>query len=218
MSLTTPPVRVSYPTVITPRTFQGGDGAPQYSIVLMFDKKNKEHKAFLKKLNEAAIKVKNEAWPNPDNAPRIPIVGHDKSPIKDADKNCNGQGVPLHEKNPEYAGHFIVRAASYDQPAVVDRDKSEIVAKNKVYGGCMCEVNINPYARKRKENPGISIGLNGVRFWTDGDSFGGSRPDVDDMFGDAESEDPGNYSDDEDLFGDGGEGAVKDPLDDDIPF
>lgn len=199
-NMTTPPIRVSFPTLFTPRSI--GDGAPSYSIVAMFDKKSVEQMAYLKSFKQACDKILTEEWPDPATRPRIPTMGHDKSVIKDGDTALNQQGVPLSEKNPEYAGHYIVRAATYSSPPIVvgpGGASDVIVDKNKVYGGCWCQVNMNPYARKRKDNPGISCGLNGVQFVRNGDSFGGGRPQADDMFSPVEGGDTG--FDDFDPFG-----------------
>ena len=209
-NLTTPAVRVSYPSVFTPRAINPGD-TPKYGIVIMLDKTDDEHKTFIKKLHAEAKAAQTAKWPDPAKAPRIPLVGHDLSPIKDGDKAMNKQGIPLAEKNPEYVGHWIVRANTVDAPIVVDRSKAEILDKRKVYGGCYCKVNLNPYAYDTKGNMGITFGLNGVQFWSEGESLGGSRPVVDDMFESEGADDPANYGDGgEDLFGAG--------ADEDIPF
>lgn len=191
-SMTTPPVRVSYPQVFEPRAFQGG--TPQYSIVMMFDKSNEVHRQFLGQLKAACEAVLIEAWPDVATRPRIPVFGHDKSPMKDADKNCNQQGIPLSEKNTEYAGHVIVRAASMDPVVLVDGAVRPLTDKNAVQGGYWCHVSLNPYARKRKDNPGVSIGLNGVQLVRTDSTFGGGRPAVSDMFGVTEAENPDNYA------------------------
>lgn len=224
MNTTTPPVRVSYPTLFTARAVNPGDD-PKFGIVLMFDKTNAEHKECLRKLFADAQAVFNEEWPDPATAPRIPLVGHDKSPIKDGDKALNQQGVPVKEKNPEYAGHFIIRAGTFQRKPVVDRDRAEILDSNAVYGGCFCKVNINPYTYNYPTSKGVTFGLNGVQFWKDDDPFGGARgPTLGDMF------EPGNVSSqngsaDDDPFG-GGSGRQTGKVgattvigpDDEIPF
>lgn len=191
-AITTPPVRVSYPTLFTARAFQAGQD-PTFSIVLMFSKTDKDHVAAVKALHDEAKKVFAETWPDPAKAPRIPIVGHDKSPIKDGDKACDAQGVPICEKNPEYAGHYIVRAGSKQKPVVVDRNRQELLDKTAVYGGCFCKINLNPFTYNRTENKGVTFGLNGVQLWADGEPFGNGRPKVDQMFEAAGADDPSNY-------------------------
>ena len=194
MAVTTPPVRVSFPTVFKPRGFQNSD--PKYSVTMMFDKTDDTHMAALTKVRKEAEAVLEDKWPDPEKRPRIPIVGHDKSPIKDGDKSCNQQGVPIVEKNKEYAGHFIIRAASASKPPVVDRGMEEIVDTNMIYGGCYCKINFNAYAYDVQTNKGVTFGLNGVQFWDDGDAFGGGRRSVGDMFtADSGADDPSNYSD-----------------------
>ena len=201
-NITTPAVRVSYPTVFAPRAVNPGD-TPKYGVVLMFEKGNPEHMENIKRLHQAAQDVFNEKWPDPNDpgTPRIPLVGHDRSPIKDGDKALNAQGIPISEKNPEYAGHWIIRANTTSRPMVVDRNKAEVLDSNIIYGGCFCKVNINPYAYDTAGNKGVTFGLNGVQFWGNGESFGGGRPPVDDMFDSAGADDPANYA-----------GAADDPF------
>ena len=198
---TTPAVTVCFPNVFQMRSYKGG--TPSYSVRLMFDKSNKEHMDFLKLLAADMKSVLERQWPDEATRPRIPVVGHDKSPIKDGDKNCNGQGIPFKEKNPEVAGHFFFNCSKYTEGLiVVDRNKAEILNKGDIYSGCKCKVNINAYARTRADNPGVSIGLNGVQKWEDGERIGGGAPSVDEMFtADSGADDPNNY--DGDGFFDG---------------
>jgi hypothetical protein len=190
-TITTPPVRVSFPQIFVPKAI--ADGEPRYSIALMFDKNNPEHKECLKQLRAEAQTALEEKWPDPAKRPRIPIVGDTLSCIKDGDTTKNKQGVPLCEKSQAYAGHFIISAASKQKPAVVDRRMQEVLDKSIVYGGCYCKVNINAYAFDVKSNAGVTFGLNGVQVWKDGDPFG-NRPRTIDMFSaDEGQDDPSNY-------------------------
>jgi hypothetical protein len=194
-AITTPPVRLSYTnSLFTPRAMTAGQ-TPKYSVVLLFDKTNKEQMAALKTLHDLAKACHSEKWPDPAKAPRIPMIGHDKSPIKDADKAADSQGVPLIEKNPEYAGHFIIRASTTTKPILVDRQRQELLDKEVIYGGCYAKVNLNPYAYSGTENKGVTFGLNGVQFWSDGERFGGGRPKMEDMFEAGSADDPANYGD-----------------------
>ena len=47
---TSPPVRISFPALFQPRSYQGG--APRFSVKVMFDKSDAEHKKFLNQLAE----------------------------------------------------------------------------------------------------------------------------------------------------------------------
>jgi len=217
---TTPEVVVTFPQVFKMKSVNGGK--PAKSIRIMFDKKNQDHLAFLKSLRDDMTKVMLEQWPNEADRPRIPIVGHDKSPIKDGDTNCNGKGIPFKEKTPEVVGHYFIQASKYptdsnpeaDLP-IVDRNKAVIMNAGDIYSGCTCKVNISTYARTRSDNMGVSISLNGVQKIKDGERIGGGGgPSVDDMFEASGSDDPLSYNAGEkDFFG------SNTPVpDDDIPF
>ena len=197
---TSPAVRVSYPTLFNPRAFQAGS-EPKYSITLMIDKKNEEQMKFLKQLHTDMQEALIEAWPDESKRPRVSLIGDTRSPIKDGDKTVNNNGIPLAEKNPEYEGHFIIRASTASRPVVVDRNKSEILDANEIYGGCFCKVCLNAYTYAMSANSGVTFGLNGVQKWSDGDSFGGGRMSADAMFEAAGgSDDPANYQPGGDPF------------------
>ena len=192
---TTPAVRVSYPTLFNPRAFQAG-ATPKYGIALMFEKSNKEHMDFLKQLHGDMKAALEEKWPDESKRPRIALMGDTRSPIKDGDKTVNNQGIPIAEANPEYEGHWIIRANTATRPIVVDRNKAEILDANEIYGGCMCKVNLNVYTYDMSANKGVTVGLNGVQKWADGESFGGGRPSADSMFEAAGgADDAANYGD-----------------------
>lgn len=212
---TTPPVRISYPTVVTPRAFAAGDD-PKFSVVMMFDKKNKDHMSFLKDIREDLQACLEEKWPDAANRPRTPLVGATLSPIKDGDKTVNREGIPYKEKNPEYEGHFFIRASTKKKPVLADRNCQEIIDANEIYGGCFCKVRLNVYAYAMPKSKGLTFGLNGVQKWGDGESFGGSREAMDEMFdADGGQDDAENYSND---FDTGGDPLTDDTPDDEIPF
>lgn len=217
---TTPEVRIMYPKVFKLDSYKGG--TPSKSVRVLIKKDNKEQMDFLKAFVNDMNKVLVEQWPNESERPRIPMVGHDKSPIKDGDKSCNSQGIPFKEKSPEVVGHYFFTASKYptdsnpnaDMP-IVDRNKAEVMNAGDVYSGCYCKVNVNGYGRTRTDNPGISISLNGVQKIKDGERIGGGGgPSVDDMFEASGSDDPLSYgAGEKDFFG----SNTPEP-DDDIPF
>lgn len=178
---TSPPLRCSYPTLFNPKSFQAGQ-TPKFSITVMIDKTNKEQMDYLKALHKDATDAMAEKWPDPAKRPRINLIGDTKSLFKDGDKTVNNNGIPLNETNPEYAGHYLLRASTATRPAVVDRNKAEILDANEVYGGCFVKVNLNVYTFDTQANRGVTCGLNGVQKWADGESFGGGRPSLDQMF------------------------------------
>lgn len=132
---TTNPIRLSYAnSLYEAKAFQAGD-TPKYSVTLLFKKNDKADMVSLKSLYDGAMEDLTTQWPDERTRPRIPIMGHDLSPIKDADKACDKQGIPILEKNPEYAGHYTIRASSTEAPILVDRGRNEIIQKGKIYSG-----------------------------------------------------------------------------------
>lgn len=229
------PVRVSYPTVFTPKAMNDRADA-KYSITLCFDKADQAQMAQLKGLADSVNKVRAEAWPDPSKRPQIPTHGHDKSPIKDIDTACNQENVPLLDKNPELAGHYIVRCTSPGSSPmpVLDQQKDPIEESDgKIFGGCWCNVIVNCYSYDTNGNRGVTFGFSGVQLVKKDDPFGGGYVDPDEFFDvmdvdgiDADSftsqPDPLSAAQD-DAFDSGGQprvsGSSMDPLDDDdAPF
>ena len=206
---TTPPVRLSFANQLwVPKA---GDNGVWYSVALMFDKNSSADKAFLKDLRADYEAVLAEQWPDESKRPRIPFIG---GPIKDGDVALNKSGIPLKEKYPDYAGHWIMSVGTSDQPPIVGREMvadgtgqmalRRITDSNEVYSGCLAKVNVNAYARTRQDNPGGSFGLNGVQKWEEGERIGGGRAAVGDMFEGEESatgaDNPANYGASDDPF------------------
>ena len=192
MAITSPEIRVAYTQnlIQAKRTDQGVDA---WSCTLLIDKQNKAQMAWLTELHTEAQAVLEAQWPDPKTRPRIPLVGHDKSPIKDADTNAKVQsGIPYSESNPEFAGHYIIPVAAYkNRPVVVDERMQDVLDPGKIQGGDWVKANVNPYARTRADNPGVSIGLNGIQFIREGEErFGGGRPSADSMFSPVPGADP----------------------------
>jgi hypothetical protein len=191
------PVRLSYTqNLFTPKAFRAGD-TPRYGLTIMFEKSDPAHQSALKQLAADAKMVLESRWPNPTTRPRVPIVGGIDSVIKDADKAVNRQGIPMLEKNPEYAGHYIIRLGTISRPPVIDRNMQEILDPEEIYGGVWAKVALNAYTFSGDTNKGVTFGLNGVQKWKDDERFGGGRPPVAQMFepAPAGSEDPSSYDD-----------------------
>ena len=202
---TSPPVRVSYPFINAVQlekakadTIRRGQNPDETKcgVVMMFEKNNAEHKEFLRLLKIDAEQALLEHWPDqtqPDGTkiphpsrPRHPIIG---SVIKDGDTGLNKKGILLKEKNPEYAGHWIVRAGCgggrIPDAILAQRDAKGqpiyVTDQATIYGGCKCRVNMNAYTYSNKSD-GVTFGLNGVQKWEDGESFGGGKPALESMF------------------------------------
>lgn len=178
------PIRVSYPTLFKARSVN--NGAPAFSLVLMLNKQDPEDMKFLKTLYDDCNAALIEKWPQEANRPRTPVIGSVDSPIKDGDTTPNKKGIILCQVNPEYAGHYIIRANCREdngRPGVVDMNGQKILDQNEVYGGCYGRVGVNVYTFENQMNAGVTIGLNGFMKTGDGESLGGGRPSTEDMFG-----------------------------------
>ena len=110
--------------------------------------------------------------------------------LKDADKDTDQDGVLLREKNPEYAGCYIVKADSTRRPIVVDRNKAALTEEDGViYSGCYVNASIAAAGYEfGKVKKGVKCYLNGVQFVKDGERFGGDAADDFDML-DGEEDD-----------------------------
>jgi hypothetical protein len=217
-NLTSPEVRVSYAYVFEPRANGDDDEKKKCSITLMLDKTNPEHKKFVEKYHQALKDTMAKHWPDPRTRPRNKLIGDTYSPIKDGDTTVNKNGIPLKETDPYYEGHWLIRASNVKKPRVVriiNNKLHKIQDTEVVYGGCWCQVNINPYTFEIPKGSGVTNGLNGVLFTKDDEPFGSSIASAEEMFG-YESADFDDYFSQEDNFGTGStQGAMND---DDIPF
>jgi hypothetical protein len=197
-----PPVRVSYAQgLFNAKTYE--DGKSSFGATFMFEKTDKAHMDYLKTLAADAKACLAEYWPKESERPRIPVVGADTSPIKDADKALDKSGIPLLESNPEYAGHYIVRVSAYDKPDVRLRDKRTPATEKQVYSGCRVRVNLNAYTFDNRSK-GVTFGMNGVMFWADDESLGGGGQPFEKAFEEVEDdlsaipgEDPNAYFEEE---------------------
>jgi hypothetical protein len=100
----------------------------------------------------------------------------------DKDQVCLHNGVEKSIKYPEYAGMLYVSARSQVRPAVFDGQKRPLTeADGKPYSGCYVNGVVDVYASVIGKN-WVTAQLQGVQFYSDGDSFGGGRPaDADDF-------------------------------------
>lgn len=216
----TPEVRCSYLNLITPKDSEDGKSSAWQGTAL-FDKKDPVHMAWLKETAAEYNELLEKAYPDLSKRPRIPFIGHEKSPCKDGDTGTNSMGIPYKEKNPEYEGHYFLRfgavAKSTDAKTgavrtfvrkhrVVSTTKTngrldDITDETLVYGGCWGRFGGNFYVRKRTDNPGISVSLGNFQKTRDDEPFGVASVRAEDVFDDAGANDPNNYQ--ADPFADG---------------
>lgn len=188
-------VRLSYEHIFTPSAFDDSQDA-KYSATVIIPK---DHPG-LPALKQAFLEAGHEKFPNAFTGKGW-AKGHTCA-LKDADKETNQDGEILAERNPEYAGCYILKLDSTRRPVVIDRSKAALTeADGVIYSGCYVNI-VGAVAGYEfgKVKKGVKAYLNGVQFVRDGERFGADAlSEFDNLDGD---------EDDDDLLGDM----------DDIPF
>lgn len=160
-------VRLSYEHIFTPSAFDDSQDA-KYSATLIIPK---DH-ADLAALKRAMFEAGQETFPA-DFKPGAWPKGYTCS-LKDADKDTDGSGTILAEKNEAYKGCYILEANSTRRPMVVGRKKEVIVEEDGIiYSGCYINVSLAAAGYTfGKVKKGVKCYLNGVQFVKDGERFG----------------------------------------------
>lgn len=185
LKVTTGKVRLSYVHLEEPVAFQDGD--PKYSATLMISKDDKKTLDALKRAVRVACQ---EQW----DAPKPP---KGSNPVfKDGDKESEHKfdGGVNTEKNPEYAGHYIISASNRKKVPVFDKHLN-LIDPEEAYSGCWAEVSISAFAYDVRGNTGVSFFLRGVRKVRDDEQFGGTHNVLED-FEEWDDDDDDSESDD----------------------
>ncbi len=173
-------VRLSYEHIFTPSRFDESQEA-KYSATFIIPKDHPDLPAVKKAYFEAgqesfASDFTGGSWPR----------GYTCS-LKDADKDTDGNGVLLAEKNDAYKGAYILEANSTRRPVTLNRNKSQVTEDDGViYSGCYVNASLAAagytYGKVKK---GVKCYLNGVQFVKDGPRFGSdATSDFDALDGD----------------------------------
>lgn len=172
-------VRLSYEHIFTPSAMDDNQD-PKYSATFIIPKDHPDVPALRRALFEAG----QEKYPTAFTGAAWPR-GYTCA-MKDGDKDEDSQGVLLSEKNPEYAGCYIVRASSTKKVTVVDRKKARVdEADGIIYSGCYVNANIAAAGYEfGKVKKGVTAYLNAIQFVADGERFGSDAlSDFDDLDG-----------------------------------
>lgn len=152
-------VRLSYPHLFAPEKFEDSQDA-KYGCVLII-KKDDPQVAALKK---AIFEVGTEKWGSKIQPGKWPSNLH--WPLKDGDDKA--------DDNPEYAGCYFISPTSKQAVVLLDRSKRQLTeADDKLYPGAYvnASVTVAPFESPMKK--GVSIFLNGVQFYADGERLAG---------------------------------------------
>ena len=169
---TTPIGRFSYPHVF--EKAKGMDGQEgKYELTLLIPKDDAEGFARVKSALESVAK---EAF-----GPRFRGLENLKNnPIKDGDDIAE-DGKLQGKDRESFRGHWVIRPRSGKPVAVVNADKTA-ATKDDIYGGCYGRANVTPASYSAAGNWGVTLYLNAVQKWKDGERFGGGGVDPDAVF------------------------------------
>jgi hypothetical protein len=185
--LLTPRFRVAFPQIETPMVFNAGQGKPRpagpgekgrYSLTALFpDPKtmSESEKAKWNALVAACNKVSVETF---------------KKPMKDLDRAS--YKTPFRKgSEKEYAGFseaaYFATLSAINAPGILNLEGERIPASS-IYPGCYARASVNPFAYNNV-GKGIAIGLNNIKFISDGERLDG-RTSAEEDFG----SDPEEYA------------------------
>lgn len=153
-------VRLSYCHLFEPHSSFEGQ-AKKYSTVIMVPKSDTVTINKIKAAQQAALELGKQSKFNGKIPPNW------KNTFRDADAG----DIDL-EKNPEYAGHYVMTISNNTKPGVVDQALNPILDQTEVYSGCYARVSMNAFAFNTSGNKGVSFGLSHVQKIADGEPFG----------------------------------------------
>lgn len=170
-------VRLSYPALFEPVSFQDGPGPVKYQASFLIEPDNTQTLKIVK--TEIARVLK-------ENKAKVP---EDKLCLRE---NAEGEG-------------FILKSASDRRPVVLNKDKSAVSETDDIlYPGCYCTGLVSLWYQDNKYGKRVNASLIAVQFVRDGDRFGVDYGDVTEDFDDltGETSEVGEDLDDDDDLDD----------------
>ena len=163
--LITPAFRGSFVHLVEPKAPAAG-ADPVYSIAIVLPKKDKDTKAFMKKLTAMVDAAATDKFGQ--------AVKKLKKPWKDGDE----------EDRPEWEGCYVVNAKSKNRPGIVGADLQPVVDSELLYSGAVYRVSVSAWAWNHATGgKGVSLNLDNVMWVENGDRFD-NRSAAEDDFAD----------------------------------
>ena len=184
--ITGPRTRLSYAHLFEPHSF-GKNDSPKYSSTLIIPK---DDSITLDRIH-TAVRAAYEAGKNKlrRSDGSIPSMKEITLPLHDGDED--------RPNDPAYESAYYVNAKSIDPPALFDQTGNKITNPSDLYSGCYARCKIQFYAYNYGD-PGIAVGLLGLRKVRDGKALGGSTCTADDFAGEEDEEE--DVDDEEDFL------------------
>ena len=175
INLRTGVVRVSYPNVDKPVSFNGGP--EKYSVSLI-------------------VEPESETASNLETAINSVIAAAERDGLWDADTRTNkGLNTPLrlgnegHPNKDEYAGNLFINASSQFKPSLVHNRKKDgklvEAVEDEIYAGCYAIASITLYPFNVNGNVGVACGLDGLMKVKNGERLDG-RKSAEEVFADVD--------------------------------
>lgn len=155
-------VRLSYEHIFRADKVAGDENStPRFSASWIIRKDDPQ----IKKVKEALVKALDEKFPGKrKNGNPWPSNMH--NPLKDGDE--------MADEHPEYEGCYVLRSGSKSRPLVIDRKKHPLTEEDGViYSGCFCNVSLAAAGFDAQVKKGVTVYLNGVQFFRDGECLAG---------------------------------------------
>lgn len=146
-------VRLSFPALLEPKSFNGG--AAKYSATFLLPKSDQVQEKFIRATIAEVVALK---WKTPPN-----LTG--KIAIKDGD-TAQYDG---------YADHWFIPSSNAKKPICTYADKSPVEDPEALYPGCYVDVVLNFWAQDNTFGKRINANVIAVRFNRDGERFGGLK-------------------------------------------
>lgn len=174
MNLKLQNVRLSFPALFIPKSFDDTQ-EPKYSAVFLLDEdKNSDDIANIR----AAIDVVLlEKYTSPKNIPK-------------GVKKCLRNGEEKPDTDGYGPGIVFLSANSAKRVPVVDRDLTPLTDDSgKPYAGCYVNASIRLWVQDNKWGKRVNAQLRAVQFVQDGEAFGEKPVDVEEVFDAVEGDD-----------------------------
>jgi hypothetical protein len=159
-------VRLSFPRLFTPKSFQPGQDA-RFEASFLLDPANKEHATILASLKTEMNRLLKEKFG--DTIPKG---------IKTCVKNGDDHDYD------GYAGMKVLASSNKTRPAVVNRNRVPVVEgeKQAPYAGCYVNATITLWVQDNQFGKRVNSNLRAVQFVRDGEAFGVKPVDAEEEF------------------------------------
>lgn len=182
MKVRTPVGILSYPSVVEPDTGREFSDN-KYKTDLLIPKASWKTDPDAKKLRQAVLKVGRAHFK--DDALELTDFNN---PFKDTDK------MKKYSADDKVKGHILISAKSEFPPVIINAQKKEIPEKDakQIKGGDFARLVVVVYPYSAKGNDGVTLGLNLLQYYKEGDALGGGRAALIEMMDEmeVEAEDP----------------------------